>query len=146
MSLKVIIITKLCRNCALDGNLNIYMAARNYKVLWIRKRKVDTLHRIFEQKLVQACLCAPPVVADEGKLAIVFTYFCHTRTCGKNPNVRYSPGPVPRANYRAQLMNKILYFHKKIKCVPIGLKRPEKWKHVFTIYDGEGGPQREWLP
>ena len=26
--------------------------------------------------------------------------------------VRYSPGPVPRANYRAQFMNK-KYFHKK---------------------------------
>ena len=25
--------------------------------------------------LVQACLCAPLVVADEAKLAIVFTYF-----------------------------------------------------------------------
>ena len=27
------------------------------------------------EKLVQACLRAPPVVADEAKLAIVFTYF-----------------------------------------------------------------------
>ena len=28
--------------------------------------------------------------------------------------VRYSPGSVPRVNYRAQFMNKILYFHKKL--------------------------------
>ena len=35
------------------------------------------------------------------------------REVGDFEPVRYSPGPVPRANYRAQLMNKILYFHKK---------------------------------
>ena len=29
-------------------------------------------------------------------------------------DVRYSPGSVPRVNYRAQFMNKILYFHKKL--------------------------------
>ena len=29
----------------------------------------------FPQKLLQACLRAPPMVADEAKLAIVFTYF-----------------------------------------------------------------------
>ena len=28
--------------------------------------------------------------------------------------VRYSPGSVPRVKYRAQFMNKILYFHKKL--------------------------------
>ena len=28
--------------------------------------------------------------------------------------MRYSPGSVPRVNYRAQFMNKILYFHKKL--------------------------------
>ena len=43
-----------------------------------------------------------------------------------SPFVRYSPGSVPRVNHRAQFMNKILYFHKKTKCLPFGLKRPEK--------------------
>ena len=38
--------------------------------------------------LVQACLLAPPVVADEAKLAIVFTYFCFSPTSGKLPSVK----------------------------------------------------------
>ena len=34
----------------------------------------DSMPRV-RKTLVQACLRAPPVVADEVKLAIVFTYF-----------------------------------------------------------------------
>ena len=33
--------------------------------------------------------------------------------CGAT-DVQYSPGSVPRVNYRAQFMNKMLYFHTKI--------------------------------
>ena len=51
-------------------------------------------------KLVQACLHAPLVVADEAKLAIVFTYFfllfffflyalCSSPTSGKLPCVKF---------------------------------------------------------
>ena len=35
--------------------------------------------------LVQACLHAPPVMADEAKLAIVFTYFWSRRACVRHP-------------------------------------------------------------
>ena len=43
--------------------------------------KENIFNKAFFTVLVQACLRAPHVVADEAKLAIVFTYFfCHNPT------------------------------------------------------------------
>ena len=64
----------------------------------------------------------------------------------KIQDVRYSPGSVPRVNYRAQFMIKILYFHKKLNVFHLAWNAQKGENIFFTIYDGEGGPQREWLP
>ena len=77
---------------------------------WRTKRSWPLFSPTFFLLLVQACLRAPPVVADEAKLAIVFTYFWSRRACVRYPWWRMKRSwPLFSPNFLFFFLRKLIF-------------------------------------